>query len=899
MKLLSDKTKEEVEKSLKEVADKEEKLSKNLVSKYSEIENTQRTIDEEKSNIENINKKINENETSITKLQKELETKEKIFREMENEHKELETTIKTAQMQLQSAEAGMSIQKDATESLAEQLKKATEELSKAKANEYEYNETIKHKEKEKKKLEKDLSSHQVDLKKLSDELKQTENIVETAKEKLTHLKYNQNEHKAAIDQLKQAQKQYNDLRDEYEDCSNKLSYGLQFIYDSPSPNFDRNKVKGVVANLITVKDVNTATALEVVAGGRLYNVVVDTSDTGKLLLSKGKLKQKVTIIPLDKINHRILDNNRIQNAKRVAGNGKNKVNLAIDLIGYNDELQAAMEYIFGTTLVCDCLETAKKVTFDRSVLARSVTLEGDAFSPQGTLQGGSAPTKTSLLLSLQHLKDIKIEIDKCDEKILLLKKKVESFEILKNEYNKWNNDYELKSHQLELLRNRLNSTEVGQMQIEFDNYCKEIEENKQKLKQSKEDQSKWSNKIKELNNEITNYKKNRDNVIKAIETTLKTSKTKLEKSDKSYRKMKEEYDMKIMEINQLKSEIESFKEQIEEFNKVIAKYYSGLLIAQNEYENQKKEYTKCKDILDDKKNRLLLCNKEIEDLNKSKENKLKELENCDLQLKKIEHKINRLDSDRESSKKQINNLLSKNQWIKTDEEYFGKENTDYYFKGKDINSVSKRLKQLEEEQESLNRKINKKVMGMIEQATNEYQDLLKKRDTVEKDKSKIQQAIDDLDKKKEIALNKTWKIVNDDFGSIFSTLLPGTTAMLVPVSKDDISAGLEVRVAFSGKFKDSLSELSGGQKSLLALSLVLAMLKYKPAPMYILDEVDAALDLSHTQNIGVMLRKHFQSSQFIVVSLKEGMFNNANVVFRTKFVDGVSTVTRTLGRKTA
>jgi structural maintenance of chromosome 2 len=65
--------------------------------------------------------------------------------------------------------------------------------------------------------------------------------------------------------------------------------------------------------------------------------------------------------------------------------------------------------------------------------------------------------------------------------------------------------------------------------------------------------------------------------------------------------------------------------------------------------------------------------------------------------------------------------------------------------------------------------------------------------------------------------------------------------------------------------------------------------------MYILDEVDAALDLSHTQNIGNMLRTHFSQSQFIVVSLKEGMFNNANTIYRTKFVDGVSTVTRTIG----
>ena len=71
----------------------------------------------------------------------------------------------------------------------------------------------------------------------------------------------------------------------------------------------------------------------------------------------------------------------------------------------------------------------------------------------------------------------------------------------------------------------------------------------------------------------------------------------------------------------------------------------------------------------------------------------------------------------------------------------------------------------------------------------------------------------------------------------------------------------QVRVAFGGVWKESLAELSGGQRSLVALSLILSLLLFKPAPIYILDEVDAALDLSHTQNIGTMLRTHFQHSQ--------------------------------------
>ena len=157
---------------------------------------------------------------------------------------------------------------------------------------------------------------------------------------------------------------------------------------------------------------------------------------------------------------------------------------------------------------------------------------------------------------------------------------------------------------------------------------------------------------------------------------------------------------------------------------------------------------------------------------------------------------------------------------------------------------------------------------MIEKAEGEYTELLRKRKVVENDKKKIQDVIKELDVKKKSELQITWKKVNKDFGSVFSTLLPGAKAKLEPPEGMEVWEGLEVKVAFGDVWKESLSELSGGQRSLLALSLILSLLLFKPAPMYILDEVDAALDLSHTQNIGNMLKTHFSQSQFIVVSLK-------------------------------
>merc|ERR1719491_2713038 len=169
---------------------------------------------------------------------------------------------------------------------------------------------------------------------------------------------------------------------------------------------------------------------------------------------------------------------------------------------------------------------------------------------------------------------------------------------------------------------------------------------------------------------------------------------------------------------------------------------------------------------------------------------------------------------------------------------------------------------------------------------------MEKREIIINDKKKIEQVIKDLDKKKIETLRKTWAKVNGDFDSIFSTLLPFTNAKLEPPEGMEPTEGLEIKVAFNGVWKSSLTELSGGQRSLLSLSLVLALLLFKPAPMYILDEIDSALDLSHTQNIGHMIKTHFPHSQFVVVSLKEGMFNHANCLFRTRFVDGTSQVTR-------
>ena len=84
--------------------------------------------------------------------------------------------------------------------------------------------------------------------------------------------------------------------------SHDCTTGLDFKYKDPEPGFKRSSVKGVVANLLRVKDPATVTALEAVAGGKLHQVVVDTERTAKALLSRGQLANRVTLIPLNKVH---------------------------------------------------------------------------------------------------------------------------------------------------------------------------------------------------------------------------------------------------------------------------------------------------------------------------------------------------------------------------------------------------------------------------------------------------------------------------------------------------------------------------------------------------------------------------------------------------------------------
>jgi structural maintenance of chromosome 2 len=656
---------------------------------------------------------------------------------------------------------------------------------------------------------------------------------------------------------------------------------------------------GLVAKLIDLKDPKAALALETVAGGKMYQVVVDTAETGKALLEKGKLKTRVTVIPLNKMSQSTLSDEKILAAQRVAGkDGKSKVQLALSLVGCEEEVKAAMAYVFGHTLVCDTSETAKAVSFHKEVKIRSVTLDGDVYDPRGTLTGGKAQgSGVCWLLKLQELQQLCVELGEMKAELTKLEADQKSLATQGKEFRDIQKKLELKTHEQSLLKEQFSLTEGAQLQARVKQLSNEIREAEEKLANAQDTATTSMSKLKEIKGELKNAEAKRNSELKKLETEIQGSKNASAKASKRFKEKQQALRELRLERDELKKDSETALRQVVLAEELLEKLSQEESCLEKECSEARERYDNAKKVLDEYKERLDAYDNDLKALNKQQQKAMKDLSTLQIEMKKLQHKISRFHKDKGEAEKRVEGLLHVHPWIKSEKQFFGRAHTDYDFTSQNPKAALSELKKLKDQQASLGKKINKKVMGMIEKAEQEYNDLMDKKSIIEKDKVKIQSVITELNTKKNEVLKTTWQKVNKDFGSIFSTLLPGTNAKLEPPEGMTVLDGLEVKVAFGGVWKDSLTELSGGQRSLVALSIILSLLLFKPAPMYILDEVDAALDLSHTQNIGQMLRTHFSYSQFIVVSLKEGMFNNANVVFRTKFVDGVSTVTRTTPNK--
>ena len=864
-------------------------LSKKIVQETSRLENVRDALATEEMGVEGLRAAMKEldEETVQERIDVAKGRRDEAVGALERANGEVEA----ARSELAGAQAGDG-RDVSNRSLQERLEDATNGITEADGAVKSAQTAVKHQQKKLDEAKKELKAKEKNGSKLQEEFDREELAMRALERDIEGISYDEEKAGGIESRIEEEEQAIHTLADRIDQMSSRVA-AAEFHFKDPVRGFDRSKVKGVVSKLVRVSDPKYSSALEVAAGGKLYQVIVDNEQTAKQLLSGGQLRNRVTIIPLNKVSARSLPGAAKRAAAELAGD---KAVPALELVGYDSELEAAMQYAFGSAFVCNDSATAKKLAFNKDVASRCVTLDGDDFNPSGTLTGGSRNKTNSILSQLHALAEFEADLAEHKERLGALRAELADLNKEKAKFDQVKKEIELKGHSLELLRKRLEGSEVHQL-IQAVAECEvELQTAQEREACMLARQAELKQLAKSLTDQIKNFDKEKEKLVNQAQKKLEKAKEDVETAKLHAKEEEAALQGVLADSESAAEEKRAIQEQVVQAEQQIAKLNEEVKELTSTLEKLQAEHDQLCILLEDKRARLRECDEEISQI--EREIAALEAHKTDLivEKKKLAIKVETLRKGAHAAEDKCRSLEREYPWIETERAHFGEAGGDYDWQASDPAEMFTEYEKARGIIDSLSKRVNKKVMQMFEKAEHEYTELKRKKDVVEADKAKIRATMDDLDEKKRDALQTTWKKVDGDLGSIFSTLLPGTMAKLEPVEGTSFMDGLEVKVAFGGVWKESLSELSGGQKSLLALSLILAMLLFKPAPIYILDEVDAALDLSHTQNIGRMIKSHFPQSQFIVVSLKEGMFSNANVIFRTKFVDGVSTVTRTVNQ---
>ncbi|QQP49641.1 Structural maintenance of chromosomes protein 2like [Caligus rogercresseyi] len=559
------------------------------------------------------------------------------------------------------------------------------------------------------------------------------------------------------------------------------------------------------------------------------NVIVNNAAAAGKILKHGNLARRTVMLPLDKISGYTINDNVLRSAQRIVGT--DNVFRALDLITYEKSLSRAMEHIFGGSLVVRNLDQANKLAYHKDVSKVCVTLDGDVVKPSGDMSGGAASKGGSTLVQQAN-----------------------SLKGLHQEYKRLKTVYDKKESELKMIKSRLAQTKHHQLTEEFSELTANCEELESRISESRKVENESSTAVKDIEYKIKNAKSIKEKELKETEKEVKACK-KAEAEAKAKWSEKESEDASIkLEISELEKSIKSAEEQLAATEEAIVQLEKQHAESMGSVDDMKLLVQEAKEAVKAQKNSLSSNNKEINAEKSKEEQILKTNTERELEIQQLKHKISKATEEARDAERTVRTMLEKYEWISDDRQFFGKANTAYDFASTDPKEAGRKIQKLEETKEKLSKTVNMRAMKMLGKAEEQFNDLMRKKTTVETDKAKIYKVIEELDIKKKEELRKAWGIVNDSFGKIFSALLPGAKAKLQPPEGQDVLDGLEVRIGFGDVWKESLSELSGGQRSLVALSLILSLLKFNPAPLYILDEVDAALDLSHTQNIGNMLK---------------------------------------------
>lgn len=627
----------------------------------------------------------------------------------------------------------------------------------------------------------------------------------------------------------------------------------------------------VVASALRVKT-GYEKAIEAALGGSLQHLIISEAQSAKACITYLKEKKlgRVTFLPLDTVRGSTLDY-------------KDKGIPAIFAVEYDPSLQSVMEYLLGRIVIVDTMDEAMEMSKKYQHRFKIATKEGEIFNAGGSITGGTLFHSTGILQRRRSIEECRERMEKLSEKMGKIQEK-----ILREQLSRQRVESELENllQERESRRRSLQEEEAQRAQGEVEeNYRIEMKSKLQKqaegLQRQKQEEAKTlldcEEEIREYRQKLNSIKKETEDLLAKRESESRAAeakeeeirvceieKTRLEEqvlsaenakrtSEKILAKSREEKENLALEESENLSLLREIEEELQRFEGEIALSKEG----QAEAEGEQQKFQSLREPLEQSLQELeeagQKSERETAELNTKKVRAEAEEGRYDYRLQAISDKI------REEYQLEIEEA-----------EKLRSEEADT--SGRHISMLKSRIAEIGN--------VNLDAIEEFEKIHQRYLLYREQKIDLEDSVDKIDRLIRTLEKNMVSEFAKSFREINEKFGEVFRILFGGGRGELILTDESNwLESSIEINVQPPGKKLKSISVLSGGEKALSAIGILFAILKRKPAPFCVLDEIDAPLDDVNIHRFVSLLGELTTDTQFLTITHRRGTMESSDYIY--------------------
>lgn len=643
-------------------------------------------------------------------------------------------------------------------------------------------------------------------------------------------------------------------------------------------------IVGAVAELITVPK-EYQLAIETVVSNQLQSIVTEDETAAKQAITFLRQSRggRATFLPMSIIQPRNIYANDLNKAEMVAG----FVGVASDLVSYDSRVENIVKNILGNLLIAKDINDATKISAAVNRKYRVVTLDGNVVNAGGSLTGGQQRrVNSSILTRKDELVSLTKELSKQE---LLMDQKQKMVQDLREQLVQYNAEKKTVDEKLAKFNQQKShfENEISTYQNETKHFSERLDVIKYNLSKSQSEQTELESNLKEQTQKATEIKAEIEKIQAEIDQK---------------QKLLTDFDAELSSINTQEQTLQTKLAVVKSNHANEADQNNYLQETASQVDEQIVDIKTQLADLDSQKNQLELSNTEIKQRIAENQAEIKQLQRAvtDLKAKRAEQQLL---ASQLNEKAQRNFDLQKN--ASDQQESLAIQNTKF------SNQIDSRLDTLSQEYqmtyeaslqelkktdydaEELQKEARLLKMGIEElgevnlssiveydKVKDRYEFLTQQQNDLLQARAQLLDTMSEMDKEVTTRFKKTFDEVAAAFEEIFPEMFAGGRAKLVLTEPDNLlESGIEIIAQPPGKKFQRLSLLSGGEKALTAITLLFAIIKVKPVPFCILDEVEASLDDANVYRFANYLNQYDDNTEFIVITHRKGTMMNVNRLY--------------------